>query len=219
MIPLRDANPSRTIPFITYLLILINFIVFFFELSIGKYQNDLFLHLGLIPSVWIADVKLFHAHSFLPLFTSMFLHGGWIHLLGNMLFLFIFGDNVEDKFGHGRYFVFYIVAGLAAAITQIYFNAASEAPMIGASGAIAGVMGAYVLMFPKARITTLIFIIIFIKIIELPAYVFLGLWFLMQIFSGMMALGIGSDAGGVAWWAHIGGFAMGIVAVPFLKRR
>jgi membrane associated rhomboid family serine protease len=219
MIPLRDANPSRTIPFITYLLIVVNIIAFFFELSLGKYLNDLVMRFGLAPAQWLADAKTYHPHVVLPLFTSMFLHGGWMHLLGNMLFLFIFGDNVEDKFGHFRYLLFYLLAGLAAAFTQIYFNASSEVPMIGASGAIAGVMGAYVLMFPTARITTLIFIIIFIKIIELPAYLFLGLWFLMQIFSGVMSLGIGGDAGGVAWWAHIGGFAIGVLSVPVLRRR
>jgi membrane associated rhomboid family serine protease len=219
MIPLRDANPSRTVPFITYLLIVANFLAFFFELSLGKFLNDLFARFGLIPALWLADVKSLHLHTIYPLFTSMFLHGGWMHLLGNMLFLFIFGDNVEDKFGHFRYLIFYFLAGLAAAFTQIYFNASSEAPMVGASGAIAGIMGAYVFLFPKARITTLIFIIIFIKIIELPAYLFLGLWFLMQILSGVLSLGIGGDAGGVAWWAHIGGFAIGALAVPVMRKR
>lgn len=219
MIPLRDANPSRTVPFITYLLIVANFLAFFFELSLGKFLNDLFARFGLIPALWLADVKSLHLHTIYPLFTSMFLHGGWMHLLGNMLFLFIFGDNVEDKFGHFRYLIFYFLAGLAAAFTQIYFNASSEAPMVGASGAIAGIMGAYVFLFPKARITTLLFIIIFIKIIELPAYLFLGLWFLMQMLSGVMSLGIGGDAGGVAWWAHIGGFAIGALAVPVMRKR
>jgi membrane associated rhomboid family serine protease len=219
MMPLRDAAPSRTIPFVTYLLIVANFVAFFFELSLGKFDTDLISRFGLAPASWLAGIRAMHISVLLPLFTSMFLHGGWMHLLGNMLFLYIFGDNVEDKFGHFRYLLFYLLAGLAAAFTQIYFNSASEVPMIGASGAIAGVMGAYVFMFPKARITTLIFIIVFIKIIELPAYVFLGLWFLMQIFSGVMALGIGGDAGGVAWWAHIGGFAVGAVAVPVMKRR
>jgi membrane associated rhomboid family serine protease len=219
MIPLRDAVPSRTIPFITYLLIVANFVAFFFELSLGKFDTELITRFGLAPAPWLAGIRAMHLSVLLPLFTSMFLHGGWMHLLGNMLFLHIFGDNVEDKFGHFRYLLFYFLAGLAAAFTQIYFNSASEVPMIGASGAIAGVMGAYVFMFPKARITTLIFIIIFIKIIELPAYVFLGLWFLMQMFSGVMALGIGGDAGGVAWWAHIGGFVIGAVAVPVMRRR
>ena len=219
MIPLRDSQPSRTFPFVNYFFILANVVVFLFELSIGKYTNDLFAHFGLVPALWIADMKAAHIHAIIPLFTSMFLHGGWMHILGNMLFLYIFGDNVEDQFGHFRYFIFYFMSGLAAAFTQIYFNAGSYGPMIGASGAIAGVIGAYVLMFPKARVTTLIFIIIFIKIIELPAFLFLGLWFVMQIISAVLSLGIGGDAGGVAWWAHIGGFAMGFLAVPVFRKR
>ena len=219
VIPLRDANPSRTIPVVNYFFILANVVVFFFEMTLGKHLDTLFYHFGVVPAVWVEDARSLHPHVVIPLITSMFLHGGWMHLLGNMLFLFIFGDNVEDKFGHVRYAIFFIIAGFAAALTQIYFDPMSRVPMIGASGAIAGVMGAYVLLFPKARITTLIFILIFIKIIELPAFLFLGLWFLMQILSGVMAFGIGGDAGGVAWWAHIGGFSVGLLAVPIFKKR
>lgn len=141
-----------------------------------------------------------------------------MHLIGNMLFLHIFGDNVEDKFGHFRYFVFYILAGVVAALTQVFISPYSEVPMVGASGAIAGVMGAYVFMFPRAKVATLIPLFIFFQIIELPAYIFLGIWFLIQIYSGMMELGIGADAGGVAWWAHIGGFAMGSALLPFMRK-
>jgi hypothetical protein len=221
MIPLRDKIPSRTIPFINYLLIAANVGAFLFELSLGKFNNGFILRFGVVPALWVGGTgKLIISFwNVIPLFTAMFLHGGWMHLLGNMLFLYIFGDNVEDMFGHFRYLIFYFLAGLAAAFTQIYFSHGSEAPMIGASGAIAGVLGAYVVMFPTARVTTLIPIFIFIKIVELPAYVFLGLWFILQVFSGVLSLGIGGDAGGVAWWAHIGGFAIGIVSVPVLKRR
>ena len=219
MIPLRDANPSSTIPFVNYLLIATNCLVFFFMLSTRGFANDLILRFGLTPSTWLQEIRVAHWHAFIPLFASMFMHGGWLHLLGNMLYLFIFGDNVEDKFGHGRYLVFYLLAGMAAAFTQIYFNPTSDVPMVGASGAIAGVLGAYVFMFPKAKVTTLIFIVIFVKIVDLPAFLFLGIWFITQMFSGVMSLGIGADAGGVAWWAHIGGFAAGAIGIPIFRKR
>lgn len=219
MIPLRDTIPSRTFPFVNYIFIFANVAVFLFEKSLRGFTNDFILRFGLVPAVWIEEIHAYNLHAVIPLFTSMFMHGGWLHLLGNMLFLYIFGDNVEDRFGHFRYCIFFLLAGLAAAFTQIYVNPASEAPMVGASGAIAGVLGAYVFMFPKARITTVIPIFIFIKIIDLPAYLFLGIWFIMQLISGVMALGIGADAGGVAWWAHIGGFAAGVVAIPIFRKR
>jgi len=221
MIPLRDSNPSRTIPFVNYLLIAVNVIVFLFELSLGRGMNKLVMHFGLVPCNLVDDVSTLHfgVTTFLPLFTSMFLHGGWMHLIGNMLFLYIFGDNVEDRFGHFRYLIFYFVAGLAAAATQIYMFPASLVPMVGASGAIAGVLGAYVFMFPTAKILTLVPIFFFFQFIELPAFLFLGFWFLLQIISGTFALGIGADAGGVAWWAHIGGFIAGAALFPFLRKR
>jgi hypothetical protein len=221
MIPLRDTNPSKTIPFVTYVLIGMNVVVFILELSVGKYLPEFIAQFGVVPARFMADVqaKTVDMYTIVPFFSSMFLHGGWMHLIGNMLFLYIFGDNVEDKFGHLKYFLFYIIAGLAAAALQTYINPGSEIPMVGASGAIAGVLGAYVFMFPTAKVLTLIPIFFFFQIVELPAFIFLGLWFLLQILSGMMSLGIGADAGGVAWWAHIGGFAAGAVFVPFLRRR
>jgi membrane associated rhomboid family serine protease len=169
----------------------------------------------------MTDVQTFNfdTMTFLPLFTSMFMHGGWLHLIGNMLFLYVFGDNIEDRLGHLRYLLFYLLAGLGAAFTQIFINPVSQIPMVGASGAIAGVLGAYILLFPTARILTLIPIFFFIQLVELPAYLFLGIWFIMQLVSGMLSLGIGADAGGVAWWAHIGGFATGAVLLVFLKSR
>jgi len=221
MIPLRDTNPSRTIPVVNYFLITTNVIVFLYEFSLSKEMTNFVFNFGLIPFNFTSDLQSYQVNpgTVLPLFTSMFLHGGWMHLIGNMLFLFIFGDNVEDRFGHFKYFFFYIVAGLAAAFTQIYMFPDSQIPMVGASGAIAGVLGAYVFMYPTAKITTLIPIFFFFQIIELPAFLFLGIWFLLQIISGMFALGIGADAGGVAWWAHIGGFAAGAVLFPFLRKR
>jgi membrane associated rhomboid family serine protease len=220
MIPLGDTIPSRTVPFINYLLIGLNVVVFFFELSLGRHLNEFIFNFGVVPARVVEALTTGYVRPavFLPFITSMFLHGGWWHLIGNMLFLYIFGDNVEDMFGHIRYLLFYLVAGCAAAATQVYINSSSDVPMVGASGAIAGVLGAYVLMFPGARVVTLIPIFIFFQVVELPAFVFLGIWFLIQIFSGMMALGIGADAGGVAWWAHIGGFVVGAIAVPFLRK-
>ena len=220
MIPLRDANPSRTVPFVTYTLIGINVLVFLYEASIGRHLEDFIYSFGVVPARWTEAVSAmrFGADAVVPFLTSMFLHGGWMHLIGNMWFLHIFGDNVEDRFGHLKYLFFYLFAGLAAAAAQVLVNPSSEAPMVGASGAIAGVLGAYVFLFPRARVAALIPLFVFFQIVELPAYVFLGLWFLLQAASGLMSLGIGGDAGGVAWWAHIGGFAAGAVLFPFLRK-
>lgn len=220
MIPLRDSTPSDTVPIVNYALIATNCLVFMFELSLGRHLDAFIFQYGLVPARFLDLLHSgqFHAAAVLPMFTSMFLHGGWLHLLGNILFLYIFGDNVEDRFGHGWYLLFYLVAGLAAGATQTYFNSGSEMPMVGASGAIAGVLGSYVFMFPHAKVTTLIPIFFFFQIVELPAFLFLGIWFVMQAISGLLSLGIGSDAGGVAWWAHIGGFAAGAVLFPFLRK-
>ncbi len=221
MIPLRDANPSRTIPFVTYLLIVANVVAFLFELSLGRHLNGLIDAFGVVPIRFVTDIAERQADvwTFIPFLSSMFLHGGFMHLIGNMLFLYIFGDNVEDQFGHFPYLLFYLISGIAAAAAQVYVNRTSGMPMVGASGAIAGVLGAYVLMFPTARIVTLIPLFLFFPVVELPAFLFLGLWFFLQIVSGLMSLGIGGDAGGVAWWAHIGGFSAGAVLVPFLRKR
>jgi membrane associated rhomboid family serine protease len=194
--------------------------VFLYQLSLGKAGEEFVYRYGMVPSRFMEGLAVsgLDPATFLPFLTSMFLHGGFLHLIGNMLFLYVFGDNVEDRFGHLKYIFFYVVAGGAAALTQMLVNVQSDAPMIGASGAIAGVLGAYVLMFPQARVTALVPIFIFIQLIELPAFVFLGLWFLLQIVSGVMALGIGGDAGGVAWWAHIGGFACGVLLYRVLRK-
>src|SRR5258706_14817167 len=167
MNPLRDANPSKTTPFVNYMLILLNGAVFFFEPSPGKGFDAFIFDFGLIPSQFLVDLHSmnFGLVTFLPLFTSMFLHGGWFHFLGNMLYLYIFGDNVEDQFGHVRYLFFYLTAGIAAALTQVYINQYLEVPMVGASGAIAGVIGAYIFMFPTAKVATLISLIIFFYVV------------------------------------------------------
>ncbi len=221
MIPLRDTNPHRTTPFINYIIIGGNVIIFLFQFLLSKHYEQIIYTFGIVPVRLMTDVQTFNfdTMTFLPLFTSMFMHGGWLHLIGNMLFLYVFGDNIEDRLGHLRYLLFYLLAGLGAAFTQIFINPVSQIPMVGASGAIAGVLGAYILLFPTARILTLIPIFFFIQLVELPAYLFLGIWFIMQLVSGMLSLGIGADAGGVAWWAHIGGFATGAVLLVFLKSR
>jgi membrane associated rhomboid family serine protease len=218
MIPLRDAIPSRTFPLVNYAIIAVNAFAFFIEISQGRGFDQLIYRFGIVPSRFLG-AGIFDLHQLSTLLSSMFLHGGWLHILGNMWFLHIFGDNIEDRLGHVRYLFFYLLSGIGAALTQVALNPSSGVPMVGASGAIAGVMGAYVFLYPRARIVTLIPIIIFLQVVELPAFLFLGLWFVMQIFSGITSLGIGADAGGVAWWAHIGGFAAGAMLLVLLGRR
>lgn len=210
MIPLKDDNPSSTFPFVSIAIIVIDVAVFIYQLAIGGSANEVFIYrTAAIPYevVNFADVL---PPAYLPppftVVTSIFVHGGIFHLGGNMLFLWIFGDNVEDMLGHLRFIVFYLVAGVGAALAQILMNPASVTPMIGASGAIAGVLGAYIILFPKARINTLVFLGLFVSIVRIPAYFFLGFWFLIQI------LGAGAG-GGIAWYAHIGGFVAGMLMI------
>ncbi len=179
-------------------------------------ENNLIFQLGLIPKrVFVESGLLTFSDRVVPFFTSMFMHGGFMHIIGNMYFLYIFGDNVEDRLGHGKYFIMYILFGLAAAFSQVLLFPDSIVPMIGASGAVAGVMGAYMVFYPKARVKTLVIIIIFITIIDIPAVFFLLLWFFMQFLNGA-----GAGHGGVAWWAHIGGFIAGLLyAVTQVRNR
>ena len=220
MIPLKDRNPSHTFPFINYLLIAANFVVFFYELSLGQHLDGFIIRYGLIPHRYFYAVghNINLLTRYIPFFTSMFLHGGWMHIIGNMWFLFIFGDNVEDRLGHGHYLAFYLLSGLAAAVVQLLSSVSSSVPTIGASGAISGVLGAYLVMFPRAKVVTLIPIFFFFDIIDIPAFLFIGFWFLMQFVSGLQTLGIGTS-GGIAWWAHVGGFVAGILMVPVFKKR
>ncbi len=221
MFPLRDTIPSRTFPYVTIAIIFVNSLVFLYELSLGPYLDAFIRTYGLIPREFFLAAQqgsVSRITRYLPLFTSMFLHGGWFHIVGNMWYLWIFGDNVEDRLGHGRFFLFYILSGLAAGFTHLWLNPASTVPTVGASGAIAGVMGAYFLLFPTSRIITLIFIIFFIEIVEIPAFFYLGIWFLMQFINGAAALSLTHQGGGVAWWAHFGGFVAGALMVPFLKK-
>jgi membrane associated rhomboid family serine protease len=217
MFPLRDNIPSSRPPYVNYLLICANVLVFFWELSLGPYLQEVATVLGFAPGRFLSLLASGSAPwpvLFIPLFTSFFLHGGWLHLLGNLWFLYIFGDNVEDLLGHGRYLVFYLACGVAANFIYLMFSPFNLMPLIGASGAIAGVMGAYFYLFPGARVLTLFLIVVIPVFVELPAYFFLGLWFLLQFFYGTFSLGAtpsGTGAGGVAWWAHVGGFLVGIL--------
>ncbi len=214
MIPLKDENPSRRFPVITYALIGVNIAVFCFELSIPQQQlqNALQQHYGMVPA-HVTEVlqgeRGMLSGLIIPLFASMFIHGGFLHLGGNMLFLHVFGDNVEAKFRHGRFLVFYLVCGVAGScVHYILASADSTVPTIGASGAIAGVLGAYIVMWPKVRVITVIPIFYFIRIVPLPAFVVLGLWFVLQLVNGAGSLQT-ETGGGVAYWAHVGGFATG----------
>jgi len=209
MIPLKDNIPSSRFPFVNYMLIAANIAVFIYEISLPPdiLSGWLIGFYALVPRELVGNF----AESWHTIFTSMFLHGGWLHIAGNMLFLYIFGDNVEDALGHIRYFVFYILSGVSAALLQVLFSFYSAVPVIGASGAVAGVIGAYVRFFPRAAILTLVPFGIFTRIVELPAFFFVGVWFFMQLFQGTLSLvGGGHFMGGVAWWAHIGGFLFGV---------
>ncbi len=221
MLPLTDHNPRRTVPVVTFALIALNVLAFLWELSLGPSLQEALMKIAFIPrrfwlpGSWPQD--LFTA------FASMFLHGGLLHIGSNMLYLWIFGDNIEDRLGHGRYVIFYFLCGLIATWTHAFFNPTSIVPAIGASGAIAGVLGGYLILWPHARVTTLIPIFMFITVREIPAVLVLGLWFVLQLFSGVGSLGVrdAQDMGGVAYFAHIGGFVAGMLLILALggKRR
>ncbi len=219
MIPLRDNIPSKTAPVVTVALIAVNVLVFLHEQALGPYLEKFVFAYGLVPRrlvFWPGDPL--DPARYLPLITSMFWHGGWLHLLGNMLYLWIFGDNVEDKLGHFRYLLFYLAAGVAASLTQVALNPGSTLPTVGASGAIAGVLGAYIVSFPRARVVTFVPLFFLPWIVQIPAFVYLAFWFLMQVLSGLAEMGLpAQNGGGVAWWAHIGGFIAGIVLVKLME--
>ena len=204
MIPLRDVIPSRTTPVVTVSLIVLNALVFFYELSIGDAIEEFVLYFGLVPA----------AFSWVAVFTSMFLHGGFLHFGGNMLYLWIFGDNVEDRMGHGRYLGFYLLCGWTASYAHVWSDPASRVPSLGASGAIAGVLAAYLTLYPHARVVTLIPFGIFTRLVQIPAVFFLVFWFLQQFIFGVASLAARTaQTGGVAWFAHIGGFVAGLALV------
>jgi membrane associated rhomboid family serine protease len=221
MFPLSDDNPRNATPVVTWSLIGACILVFLWQFSAGANGDAIILGYGMIPARLFGYGDLPPDIPSVPavatIFTSMFMHGGWLHLGGNMLFLWIFGDNIEDSMGRGRYLVFYLLCGAAAALAQAFVEPSSEVPMVGASGAISGVLGAYILLHPRATIRTLVFLGFFVTILHIPAVIVLGLWFAMQFFSAA-ATPLGGD-GGVAFWAHVGGFVAGLVLVFFFKRR
>ena len=212
MIPLRDVIPSRTTPYITVTLIVLNALAWFYELAVPKDFLPVFLQTyGVVPASFSAPT----------LVTSMFLHGSWSHVIGNMWFLWIFGDNIEDRLGHGRFVLFYLICGIGAAAGHIFMEPRSMLPTIGASGAIAGVMGAYFVLYPHSRVLTLVPLFIYWEIVELPAIFLLGFWFLMQLFGagiGTISSSSGAESGGIAFMAHVAGFALGALIV-FVSRK
>jgi membrane associated rhomboid family serine protease len=216
-IPLKDTRRSRTCPVVNIALILANIAVFFYQLTLTPHAFQVFMMANAtIPAripAFLAGRVGFET-AFLPLLTSMFLHSGLAHIAGNMLFLWIFGDNIEDYFGHLPYLFFYLVCGIGAGVLHILFNLHSTLPALGASGAISGVMGAYLLLYPRERILTLVFIFL----VPIPAVIILGYWFLLQFLEGINALGTGAS-GGVAWWAHVGGFLLGMLLTGMVRRR
>jgi len=216
MLPLTDNNPRRTVPVVTMLIIIVNVLMFLWELSLGQYLQPAIMNIAFIPNdFWIYQQYVAGLERIL---ISMFLHGSLLHIGANMLYLWIFGDNIEDRLGHVRYAIFYFLCGIIASLTHAFANPGSTLPAIGASGAIAGVLGAYLILFPKARVTTLIPIFVFVMIREIPAVVLLGFWFVLQLFSGVGSLGVrdAQDLGGVAYFAHIGGFVSGMILIVLM---
>ncbi len=219
MIPLKDDNPTRTVPFVTLALIAANSLVFLWELTLTPdRQKEAILSLAVVPSELSRIGSLGSGallYNVMTLVTAMFLHGSLLHVAGNMLYLWIFGNNIEDAMGHGRFALFYLLCGLTASFTQVAAFPGSSAPMIGASGAIAGVLGAYLVLFPTARVLTLFYLIVFVRVVPVPAVIILGIWFLLQLVSAGEI-----TPGGVAWFAHIGGFVAGLaLIVPFRRQR
>lgn len=219
MIPLRDSTCSRRYPLVTIALIIINIYIYVQQfISTPPAFEQIILNYSLIPALFTDRIQelSFFGLLYPPLVTSFFLHGSWFHVLSNMLYLWIFGDNIEDKLGRVRFIIFYLLAGILANLAHILTDPNSPIPLVGASGAIAGILGAYFITFPRARITSLIFIFFFITVREIPAVFFLFFWFIIQVLNGINSLGgMGSN---VAWWAHIGGFLTGIILMKLLKK-
>lgn len=219
MFPIRSAVPTRYPPLATWTLIGINVAVFLFQLELDSRDLDLLLSsLALIPARYFVDSDALTPADFLPFVTMMFLHGGWVHLILNMWTLWLFGPAIEDRLGHGRYLAFYLLCGIAAALAHAVMSPASTVPALGASGAIAGVLGAYMRMFPAARVVVIVPIIFIPLFFELPGFVFAGFWFLTQVLQGAADSFTMAHGAGVAWWAHVGGFIVGFLLGPFLRR-
>jgi membrane associated rhomboid family serine protease len=221
MIPLRDRNPTGSLPVVTLAIIVVNILVFLHEVALGPALRPFIQAHGLVPAQVTLSLRYGEgdwAGLAAPFVTSMFLHGGWLHLLGNMWFLWIFGDNVEDALGSIRYLFFYLVCGLGAGVTHWLLAPASAVPTVGASGAIAGVLGAYALLFPGARVLTLVPVFFILQLIEVPAVLLLAVWFLLQLLTGAVAP-LSGAGGGIAWGAHVGGFLIGLLIVLLIRPR
>lgn len=219
MIPLRDTIKSKTFPIVNLLIILINLGIFVLELSLNRISLEAFFYqFGFIPNLFTQN--LFSGNivsAFYPLVTATFLHSGWMHIIGNMLFLWVFGDNIEDKLGHSRYLIFYLLVGIIGNLTQYAANTVSDVPLVGASGAVAGILGAYVVSYPKSRVLSLIFIFFFFTITEIKSTIFIIIWFILQVFNGVASLtNVGNS---VAWWAHVGGFLAGVILIRFFIKK
>jgi membrane associated rhomboid family serine protease len=221
MFPISDDNPRHLTPYVSWSIIGINIAVFLWQVSLGQQGGERIVYaLGFIPARFFTGAELPPELDLVSpsasILTSMFMHGGWLHLGSNMLYLWIFGDNIEDSMGHGRFLIFYLLCGAAAALGQGFIDPNSEIPMIGASGAISGVLGGYILLHPRATVRVLVFLGFFVTIAHIPALIVLGIWFLLQLVSGFATP---TDAGGVAFWAHVGGFVAGFALISFFKRR
>jgi len=212
LIPYKDDNPTRTFPFVTVGIIALNVVIYLWELSSPAGEQFIALSYGAVPLNLFTFESSQPIHPVATLFSSMFLHGGLFHLGGNMLYLWIFGDNIEDELGHIRFLVFYLLAGVVAAYSHTLSNPNSVTPMIGASGAISGVLGAYLVIFPRARVYTLLFFGFFLQVVRIPALIVIGFWAIIQIINGVVAKGLLSQ-GGVAWFAHVGGFLFGLITI------
>ena len=224
MIPIRDSITSRSVPFVTRAIILINALVFFYELALPKESLESLVYLfGIVPARFTdpgwANAAGFPAGGYWVFLTHQFLHGGWLHIIGNMWTLWIFGKNVEDAMGHVRYGVFYLLCGVLAGLTQLVAQPHSQVPSLGASGAIAGVLGAYFLLYPKARVVLLVPLFFVPYFFEVPAVLYLGLWFVGQLFNGTLALAGPEQMGGIAFWAHVGGFTAGMLLCRLFVRQ
>jgi len=222
MIPIGDSIRARTFPYVNIVIIIANFLVFFYEVGFASNIDKFFFDWAVVPAELTDYLHSPGDHSLRVLFTpitAMFLHGGWFHILGNMIFLWVFGDNVEDAVGHVHYLAFYLVCGIAATAAQVWVDPNSQVPMLGASGAIAGVLGAYLVLYPRATIAALI-MPFFFWTAYVPAFLLIGLWFFLQLFNGVASIGYavgGSE--GVAWWAHVGGFSAGFLLLWFFRPR
>jgi membrane associated rhomboid family serine protease len=218
MFPISDANPTRRFPILTYGLIAVNVLVFLWELTMSEQQlQQMFLNLSVVPAN--VSAHLFAPETFLDIVRSMFFHGGWDHILGNMLYLYLFGDNVEDRLGKIGFLILYFVSGFAAAFAQIMIDPTSQIPLIGASGAIAGVLGGYLLLYPSVKVRGIVPLGGISSIAEWPAFIVLGMWFLLQLVNGFASLGASADyGGGVAFFAHIGGFVVGLIITFIITR-